>query len=543
MEDSAGKIEAPYEDRFFTKFNKSFHAHVRIVCSESTASFLFSTGHERPYPTIDFHAAIGEALEHKHHFVVSDREGLTVRYFDGYADIRFICDDFNELDIIPESIQRYNEIEWWVIPNCWDVFHYYFYEGEVVEDDELYFTSDYFSWSEDFLSYDDNNSEIPLFYEKKNQKQFINFHPDKTNEEYQEYLIQVKKIADDVMSEGYDFLYRYDYQWEELYRSLDTSMIIRLVNLKHIDTNTIKCNVMSYDILEEIQNRLFPYNQKLYHAIFSFVIGDALGVPYEFEERGSFRCFGMRGHGSHDQPAGTWSDDTSMTLATLKSIKDNDGRIVIEDIKNNFLKWLNEGAFTAHDEVFDVGHATLKALMTGEPRMGEYENGNGSLMRILPLAFTDCSDDEIRAVSAITHGHHISMDACVIYVHVARRLLAGEDIEDIIPTLVYDEPFHRLRIINQLSVEEIRSSGYVVDTLEAALWALSHKDFAGFGNAHYEKGFDETILEAVNLGEDTDTVAAVTGGLAGIIYGMDSERWYEWFEVLQNKEQILQCLM
>ncbi|MBR4483901.1 MAG: ADP-ribosylglycohydrolase family protein, partial [Erysipelotrichaceae bacterium] len=216
-------------------------------------------------------------------------------------------------------------------------------------------------------------------------------------------------------------------------------------------------------------------------------------------------------------------------------------RIDVDDIRNNFLLWLNEGKFTADGTVFDVGHATLKALMSGVPQSGEYSNGNGSLMRILPLAFTDCSDGEIRAVSAITHRHQVSLEACVIYVHVARRLLAGENIHDIIPTLIYDKPFDRLSYIDKLEASEIKSSGYVVDTLEAALWAVSHREFAPDGG-EYAIGYDGMVKRAVNLGEDTDTVAAVAGGLAGIIEGLGYDGHREWFDTLRNKKAILECM-
>ena len=290
-----------------------------------------------------------------------------------------------------------------------------------------------------------------------------------------------------------------------------------------------------------VQRRVYPYDKRLYDAIFGLAIGDALGVPYEFEEQGSFRCRDMTGGGTHGQPAGTWSDDTSMTLATLRSLKDHQGKIVIEDIRNNFLAWLTDGVFTANGEVFDVGHATLKALRTGRPRCGEYENGHGSLMRILPLAFVDCTDEEIRAVSAITHGHWISQEACVIYVHVAKRLLNGEAIREILPTLRYDEPFHRLCRIHELESGEIRSSGYVVDTLEAALWAVSHIEWNEDHTAHRMKTFSYDLLDAIHLGGDTDTVGAVTGGLAGIIYGLDDPGG-QWFDRLRNREAILDCL-
>lgn len=273
-------------------------------------------------------------------------------------------------------------------------------------------------------------------------------------------------------------------------------------------------------------------NSKLHDAILGLAIGDALGVPYEFKKRGSFLCTEMVGYGTHNQPEGTWSDDTSMVLATLDSLKSNDGKIVLKDMFERFNYWLLYGDYTAHGEVFDAGIATCKALQTGKSQTGEYDNGNGSLMRILPLAFVPCTDDEIRAVSAITHGHRISMDACVIYVHIAKRLLAGESICEIIPTLQYDKPFDRLHRIDQISTSEIKSSGYVVDTLEAALWAVSHKS----NNADKEKSFRNDLLDAVNLGQDTDTVGAVAGGLAGIIYGLDEVS--DWVETLQNREEL-----
>ena len=273
-------------------------------------------------------------------------------------------------------------------------------------------------------------------------------------------------------------------------------------------------------------------NKKLYDAVIGLAIGDALGVPYEFKKRGTFLCKDMVGYKTHHQPKGTWSDDTSMVLATLDSLKSNDGKIVPTDMFERFNRWIRNSQYTAHGEVFDAGIATCKALKTGKPQTGEYDNGNGSLMRILPLAFVPCTDDEIRAVSAITHAHRISMDACVIYVHVANRILAGEDINEIIPTLQYDKPFDRLHRIDQLSAQEIKSSGYVVDALEAALWAVSHKS----ADAGKEKSFRSDLLDAVNLGSDTDTVGAVAGGLAGIIYGLDDEA--DWVEALQNRQEL-----
>lgn len=266
-------------------------------------------------------------------------------------------------------------------------------------------------------------------------------------------------------------------------------------------------------------------------AIYGLAIGDALGVPYEFRGRGSFECAEMVGNGTHGQPAGTWSDDTSMTICTAKSLKDNNGAVDIGDITDNFLAWAHDEKFTCNGDLFDIGIATHRALDTGVPQTGVRSNGNGSLMRILPLAFTDCTDEEIRKVSAITHGHKISMQACVIYVHVARRLLAGETIREIIPTLQYDAPFDRLCKIDQMDEDDISSGGYVVHTLEASLWVL-----AKYGT------FEDAVLAAVNLGDDTDTTGAVAGGLAGIVYGMESDFAKECMKALRNKELIAACL-
>ena len=250
---------------------------------------------------------------------------------------------------------------------------------------------------------------------------------------------------------------------------------------------------------------------KLKSAIYGLAVGDALGVPFEFKERGTFRCEGMTGYGTWNRAPGTWSDDTSMTLATLDSIKET-GRIDPLDMKERFCDWLHKGKYTADGDTFDVGTTTRMALDRGSGLGDYYSNGNGSLMRILPLAFTDATDEEIRAVSAITHAHKISTDACVEYVHLARIVIDGK-------------PIHRDEIKNK-SMDEIKSTGFVLHTLEASIWCLLNTN-----------SYEEAVLAAVNLGEDTDTTAAVVGGLAGIVYGYDNIPG-DWIGGLKNKELI-----
>lgn len=258
---------------------------------------------------------------------------------------------------------------------------------------------------------------------------------------------------------------------------------------------------------------------KLRDAIYGAAVGDALGVPYEFGWRGNFECVDMVGYGTHNQPAGTWSDDTSMLLATCDSLRAKRGRVDVKDMRQRFENWCFKGAYTPHGVVFDVGNATQTALYEGVGCKSEQNNGNGSLMRIIPLAFTNATDDEITEVSAITHAHRVSTEACVMYVHIVRDVLAGVSLKEAVARNVNGaHPFERLAVIGELPEEEIESSGYVVHTLEAALWCLLNTN-----------SYEECVLKAVNLGHDTDTTACVAGALAGIIYGYNAipARWID----------------
>lgn len=273
-------------------------------------------------------------------------------------------------------------------------------------------------------------------------------------------------------------------------------------------------------------------DNKLKAAVYGLAVADALGVPVEFKERGTFHVTDMIGYGTHYQPVGTWSDDTSMTIATCDSIV-KECCIDLDDMRAKFNAWIEWGAYTAGGNVFDYGGTTAQALRTGKGVDHAYSNGNGSLMRILPLAFVhDITNEQIRAVSAITHAHEISKEACVIYVDIAKKLLAGEKLLDILHGLAVgaETPFYRLPSIAECTEDEIRSSGYVVDTLEAALWVLANTD-----------SYEAAVLKAVNLGSDTDTVGAVTGGLAGIIYGYDAIP-DKWIKALRGKDVIDSCL-
>ena len=178
-------------------------------------------------------------------------------------------------------------------------------------------------------------------------------------------------------------------------------------------------------------------------GIMGLVVGDALGVPVEFMKREALRndpVTGMREYGTYNLPKGSWSDDSSMTLATLDSLKEGYDP---EDLMKRFVLWMTEGAYTPDGECFDIGNGTCKALiryMRGEKTVlcggiSQYDNGNGSLMRILPACLffyekqkkEQLSDEDvlrnIHEISALTHGHYRSMIACGLYYFMVRSVL------------------------------------------------------------------------------------------------------------------------
>jgi ADP-ribosylglycohydrolase len=269
--------------------------------------------------------------------------------------------------------------------------------------------------------------------------------------------------------------------------------------------------------------------------LFGLAVGDALGVPVEFRPRGSFRASGMQGYGTHNQPPGTWSDDTSLTLCLADSLSRG---FSPDDIARNFVKWHDEGAFTTHGTAFDIGIATAKAISRLKAGIapekagcaGVNENGNGSLMRIAPLVFYLVDKPEAerfnltKTVSSITHAHPWAVAACCIYLEYLRKLLGGmekraayaevrSDFSEGHPLIDADTLGKFARILrSDISVQPeagIKSGGFVIDTLEAALWCFLSTD-----------NYRDAVLKAVNLGEDTDTTAAVTGSLAGLAYGI-----------------------
>ncbi len=292
-------------------------------------------------------------------------------------------------------------------------------------------------------------------------------------------------------------------------------------------------------------------------GLMGFVIGDAFGVPVEFVSRHELLknpITKMTGNGTYNLPAGTWSDDTSMMIATIDSINSKQ-TIDLNDIALKFVAWKNHATYTALGEVFDIGRTCLQSICNYEESHDPYtcglsdikSNGNGSLMRILPIAYyaveKRLKDNEIldvvRDVSSLTHAHEISIMGCYIYVRYAMFLLNGKDkfaaysmIKSIDYSMFSEETrkvYDRLLKddIAKLTINDIASTGYIVDTLESAIWVTLQSE-----------NFKEAIIGAVNLGDDTDTIGALTGGLSGIIYG-DELIPEEWKKAIACREYLL----
>lgn len=277
---------------------------------------------------------------------------------------------------------------------------------------------------------------------------------------------------------------------------------------------------------------------QLKDAFIGAAIGDALGVPGEFKSRSYFQKSPITDYqsgGVHNQPKGTWSDDTSLLCYTILSLTNG---YDLEDIGQNFKDWLKYQEWTAWHEIFDIGITTkssIHRILRGESAKfsGEFDihsNGNGSLMRIFPLvSYTRSFSIEdryqiIKEVSSITHAHFRSCFSCFIYSELFLELLKGNDKEVAYEnckasvlnyTSTQDFNKNELTLFDRVLTQDIRkiplsnikSTGYVIHALETALWCfLNHSSYS------------DCTLSAINLGEDTDTNGAITGALAGFYY-------------------------
>ena len=307
-------------------------------------------------------------------------------------------------------------------------------------------------------------------------------------------------------------------------------------------------------------------SNKVVDALLGVAIGDAVGVPYEFTSREEMQAnpaTDMIGHGTYNQPKGTWSDDSSLTFCLAESLV---GGYNLKDMSERFIKWVDEAYWTAHNQVFDIGITTsiaisrlrviidesnLEELERQKDYGNERDNGNGSLMRIIPLLFYIKGKpikeqfNIVWEVSALTHRHIRAAMSCMIYLNLAEKLLEGKDKVDAYKEMRVDiaklwdaidfpekerKPFEKVihNDIRDTGIDDLKTGGYVIEVLESSIWFFLNKD-----------SYNDTILSIINLGHDTDTSAAIAGGLAGLYYGRE-EMPEEWVAHIARLDDIVE---
>ena len=299
-----------------------------------------------------------------------------------------------------------------------------------------------------------------------------------------------------------------------------------------------------------------PMQDRILGGLWGAVIGDALGVPVEFVGREQVRknpITGMRGYGTFNLPPGSWSDDSSLLLCNVESLLDG---FDTDRMGKLFIQWLSESYWTPWGETFDVGsstHSSIRRMMVGiSPEeaggRGERDNGNGSLMRILPVGifFANHPVEEllsaVHRASSLTHRHPRTFMTCGFYCLMVRSLLEGSSPDEAYKYAIEQSMIHYVKmpfaeelshferifsgLIGSIPENAIKSGGYVIHTLEASIWCLLNSS-----------SFQGAVLQAVNLGEDTDTTGCVTGGLVGVCYGLQSIP-EDWLTAIARKEDI-----
>ena len=298
---------------------------------------------------------------------------------------------------------------------------------------------------------------------------------------------------------------------------------------------------------------------KVVDGLLGFAIGDAMGVPIEFIPREKLLkhpvtkmlCFG-----THSVPAGFWSDDTSMTIATMDSYVQKN-KFDYKNIMDKWYEWAVNYKYTPVNLRFDIGHTCFEAIYNYSKKNLEPlkcglsdidSNGNGSLMRMLPVIYYGYYKkisktklyNLVKDISSLTHAHEISILGCYIYVFFVIELLKGKDKFEAYKIIQKEDysmfskesldVYKRIlkEDLNILKIGDINSSCYVVDTLEASLWVILKSN-----------NYKDSIIGAINLGHDTDTIGAITGSMTGIIYGMNSIP-KEWMDKLLKKDYLIE---
>lgn len=272
--------------------------------------------------------------------------------------------------------------------------------------------------------------------------------------------------------------------------------------------------------------------ERIRGALYGHLCGDALGVPYEFKTAASLpSSITWTGYGSHGKPPGTFSDDGSLMLCSTLSLAECGG-FHPEDMGARFVRWWRDGYLAAGGQAFDIGGATSRALTRieqGVPALDagpseDRDNGNGSLMRIVPMSLFSLGlplETQVglaHQASRLTHGHVRSQVCCAVHSALLSRLCAGEPRATAMAAALAE--VRAVYPAGSVFAEELsgvttfarrNGSGYVVDCLHSAWDAVC-------GATDYQ----DAVIRAVRYGNDTDTTAAVAGGLAGFVFGVDA---------------------
>lgn len=288
--------------------------------------------------------------------------------------------------------------------------------------------------------------------------------------------------------------------------------------------------------------RIEPELDRCRGALLGLAVGDALGAPVEFMRPGTFEpVTEITGGGPHDLMPGEWTDDTSMALCLAESLIHCRG-FNAEDQLNRYVRWWRYGHLSSTGMCLDIGNTTRAALeafeSTGQPSGLESPDtaGNGSIMRLAPVPIF-YANSMYHAVeyagqsSATTHAAPEAVEACRFMAAVMVRALSGSDKEEMLAPALVDELSDNMKRVafgsfRIFSPPQIRGSGYVVESLEAALWAF-----------HNSENFADGARLAVNLGDDSDTTGAVYGQIAGAYYGA-SEIPAHWVTMLAHRDLI-----
>lgn len=300
--------------------------------------------------------------------------------------------------------------------------------------------------------------------------------------------------------------------------------------------------------------------QQIENILYAGIVGDALGVPVEFAKRDSYYIDSMTAMGTWEKPQGSWSDDTSFTLPLIENLTDGG---TYDDLMQKFENYMFHNEYTPDDLAFGIGNTCAKAvrnwsvnhlpaLECGDPSV--YANGNGALMRLAPLAIHLTEETNIkrrlqlaRDYTSLTHRHPRAIMASYIYLEIIHSLLNGKSLRSTLQKLPssleeslqnqpeiwaefeYFEPMFQTNFATTLR-SEIKSTGYVVDTLLASIWCTLNST-----------SIDGAVILAVNMGDDTDTLASITATLTSCA-NLSEHINQDWVAQLRNPELLNQII-